>query len=155
MIPFPGQPQIISSCHKANVNCGFSANKAPGRTFHLFLAEGDVSHFHDRDNPKQCRPSRTYSLLLLARLRLLTLGVGAPTSSPTDSRCARSFIRPRRLLPGTSTLSGRSLPIIVKSCWWSKIRVDSMPYRVFWYLRTANGKMVTKMHEVMKIGSAE
>ena len=58
-----------------------------------------------------------YSLLLLARLRLLAFATGAPTSSPTDSRCARSFMRPRRLLPGTSTLSGNSLPIIVKSCW--------------------------------------
>jgi hypothetical protein len=30
-----------------------------------------------------------------------------------------------------------------------------MPYRVFWYLRTANGKIVTKMHEVRNIGRAE
>ena len=30
-----------------------------------------------------------------------------------------------------------------------------MPYRLFWYLRTVNGKMVTKMHEVMNIGRAE
>lgn len=35
------------------------------------------------------------------------------------------------------------------------MRVDSMPYLVFWYLRTLNGKMVTKMHEVMNIGRAD
>jgi hypothetical protein len=27
-----------------------------------------------------------------------------------------------------------------------------MPYLVFWYLRTVNGKMVMKMHDAMKTG---